>query len=389
MFIANTGCSGRVVVLAGPPQAGKTTLARTLAAHAGEPYYVMGFEHLYNWIMPPGVEGRPQESYLRALHAAISAMARRGGNVVADYTAFDQAAFEELQGFLAGLEVVWVEVRCPEDVLAARRAQGGGRPEEVAPRPFFDGLPWDLSVDGTRPAQESAAQVLEFVQARPMPGQPRARSVAPWPPVQAPRPGRVALLVGTSSAGKSTLCRSLQAQAGQPFALMGADSQIDFIAPRFMGAPMHPDQMVGFQAPPEGILGYYESPPGTPDNPSQYPHMQIGPVARLSYAMQLRAAAAIARAGVNVVSDQVFLFEDLYREALADLQGLPVLWVWVHADPAVLFQHEKARGDRDPGLSLGILEQMYKSHPWALELDTGKATPAEEAARVLEALKGL
>jgi chloramphenicol 3-O phosphotransferase len=97
-----------------------------------------------------------------------------------------------------------------------------------------------------------------------------------------------------------------------------------------------------------------------------------------------QAMAALARQGNNLIVDDVMLDNDAaeYAEAFA---GLRVHWVGVFAPLEVLEERERARGDRDLGLSRWLSRHMHKGIAYDLELDTSQASPAECAERIKQA----
>jgi chloramphenicol 3-O phosphotransferase len=340
MLLVN-GCSGTVVIV---ESAGNGAVAESLQARASAPWFRCG-QQLFDEVMAP-----PRGADVRALHAAASGLARRGCNVVMDYAPADRG---ELTRFLDGLDVVWAS---------------------------------DHSLDASSP-DAAADAILEYLLTRANPGQPWARVAPPQLPWKAPQPGTAVLLCGTSSAGKSTLCRAIQDASDVPFVQLGCDSQIVTGAKRFMGVPLHPEDLVHPTFAPEARLGFFELEPGTPQNPSSLPRVQVGPVGRASYGGLCAAIASIVTAGINVVSDQVLLYPDFYGQLKRELEGLPALWVDVFCDTSQMWAHEKARGDREPGLAAGALAQIFQDVPFDLRVDSTTATPAEEASRVLEAIK--
>ena len=386
---------GTVVVLNGAPAAGKRDIARAVQAGADRAFLTIGLGFLYGTMIPPPRAGAPVDAathrrYLEALHVCVSAHARRGCNVIVDHTLIENDWRDELRALLAGLDVVWVDVRVPDDVLLAREAAHGPRPEgsAVALRARLAGGAADLTVDG-RDSAAAAAAVLRYLAARSMRGQPYARWVPTDVPPRADAPGRVIALIGSSSAGKSTLCRAVQtlaeARGGAHVVYMGIDTALDTLPERYFGIPFYAGEMAGYAPGPDGRLGFsYVAPGPSPDNPSPYPQQQCGPVARALISGQLNSVAALSRAGLHVVGDHIWVFRDWHEEAARRWAGLPLLTVAVTCDDAVLAEHERLRGDRLPGWALGQRAQMYMP-PTDLVIDTGRMTPEQEAARILDA----
>jgi chloramphenicol 3-O phosphotransferase len=364
---------------------------------ADDPFLSIGIGLFYKWMIPEMRAGQALDPvlhrrYLQGLHVTIAAHARAGCNVLVDHTLLDAEWHRELAAMLAGLDVLWIEVRTAEPVLRAREAAQGARPEGAALELLAlmaRDAPVDLTVDGADP-ERAASDILHHLRTRSMRGQPLARWVSDAIPLRAEKPGRIIALVGSSSAGKSTLCRALQemaeARTREHFLYMGIDTALDTLPARYFGIPFHPEQMRHYEPGPDGRLGFsYVAPGPSPDNPSPYPQQQTGPVARACISGQLHSVAALSRAGLNVVGDHIWIFRDWYDEARALYEGLPVLWVSVSCSDDVVDEHERRRGDRPPGWALGQRAQMYKDAPADVVVDTGTLTPEQEAERILAA----
>ena len=93
------------------------------------------------------------------------------------------------------------------------------------------------------------------------------------------------------------------------------------------------------------------------------------------------SVAALARAGNNVIVDDVLVDEDgsAYRFALA---GLEVLWVGVMAPLDVIEAREKLRGDRDIGLARWQYPRVHRNMTYDLTVDATRTTPAEIAHQI-------
>lgn len=76
-----------------------------------------------------------------------------------------------------------------------------------------------------------------------------------------------------------------------------------------------------------------------------------GPVARRILEAYHRAVAAIARAGIDVLVDEVLMTAEEWHDWRGVLDGLDVHWVGVRCPPDVVAERERHRGDRWPGLA--------------------------------------
>jgi len=156
--------------------------------------------------------------------------------------------------------------------------------------------------------------------------------------------GRIILVNGTSSAGKTTLSHALRAQLAEPFCLYASDQLAD----------------AGFRPP--------------------APHHRHAGRERFFDGFH-RSIPAFAAAGNDLIVEHILESQD-WADQLATLIGhLDVFWVGVHAPLAVLEQRERDRGNRTVGESAYHL----KTHSFCrydIEVDT-TAAPIEEIAEIV------
>ena len=115
---------------------------------------------------PPEVEivcGPAVDRLLAGMRASIAALARCGNNIIVDDVLVDEDG-SAYRLALAGLDVLWVGVMAPLDVIEARERQRGDRDIGLARWQFVRvhrNIPYDLTVDAARstPA-EIAGQIL-------------------------------------------------------------------------------------------------------------------------------------------------------------------------------------------------------------------------------------
>jgi len=139
----------RVVVLNGASSAGKTTLAnsfRRARAAAGEFWFVIGIDDFLaklpaEWTTVGSTRGRRADEgirfeavpdglrvtvgsvgrdLIRAYQATVRAVALAGLNVMVDEVVIDRLSWDDWTIALAGLDAVWVGVRCSADVAEER-----------------------------------------------------------------------------------------------------------------------------------------------------------------------------------------------------------------------------------------------------------------------------
>ena len=131
-------------------------------------------------------------------------------------------------------------------------------------------------------------------------------------------PGKIILLNGTSSAGKSTLCRAIQAQIDEPF----LQFSLDFF--------MFGDRVLPSRRDAAGAFSWAELRPKLFDG---YFH----------------CLPALARAGNNLVIDYIIETRDQLDTLVQCIGHLDVFFVGVHCPLPELERREQLRGDRGAG----------------------------------------
>lgn len=167
--------------------------------------------------------------------------------------------------------------------------------------------------------------------------------------------GKIILLNGPSSAGKSTLCMAFQDQLEEPFLRFS----LDF----FM-----------FEAP---ILPKRREQSGAFAWASIRPHLFEG---------YYNCLPALAGAGNNLVIDTIIETKEQLQRLAQVLNGFDVFFVGVHCPLPELERRERQRGDRRLGDARRDLETVHTFSVYDLEVDS--FLPAQQnALQILEAWK--
>lgn len=174
--------------------------------------------------------------------------------------------------------------------------------------------------------------------------------------------GRVIVLNGTSSSGKSSLGRALQNVLPGTWLLFGIDTLIAALPWRLYGTD-------------EGHAIHED---GTID---------VGPVFATEQARWRGAIAALVRSGSNVILDEVLLRGgEEQAEWRTALDGLDVTWVKVHCDVDVAEARERARGDRALNMARAQSLVVHEGVVYDVEVDTTSTAPDALAAQIQAAL---
>ncbi|MFD5465471.1 chloramphenicol phosphotransferase CPT [Kitasatospora sp. NPDC127059] len=170
-----------VIVLNGGSSSGKSSIARRLQELLPEPWLHLGadtmVEALPPWLLGGGegigglsdgdgtVAVGPAFARLDAAWSAgVAAMARAGAPVLVDEVFLGGAASQQRwRTALAGLDVLWVGVRCDPAVAAAREAARGDRVAGMAAAQasaVHRGVTYDLVVDTSRASVADCAGAI-------------------------------------------------------------------------------------------------------------------------------------------------------------------------------------------------------------------------------------
>lgn len=155
--------------------------------------------------------------------------------------------------------------------------------------------------------------------------------------------GKVILISGTSSSGKSTLAKGLQRSLAEPFLHLQLD-------------------------------GFIEMLPRT-DDWEMFQRMVSG---------MNRAAAAMSEEGNNLIIDHVLVVDAWLSQLLDVLRGRYVLFVGLVCPLEELERRERDRDARRQGFARQQIENIHRGKTYDIELDTSVLGPEECVARVLE-----
>jgi chloramphenicol 3-O phosphotransferase len=186
------------------------------------------------------------------------------------------------------------------------------------------------------------------------------------------RPGRIILINGTSSSGKTTLVRGLQSSLPALWLEMGIDRFAYALPGRVLGQPTWPQ------------LFRYVRPDGTSEGPFTIETTALGQ--RFISGMHA-TAAALAERGLNVIVDHVLLEQAWLEECARMWTAFPVLFVGVRCPLDVVIQRELERTDRTLGQAEAQFDLIHGWGTYDVEVDTSVLTPGEAVARIRGALE--
>ncbi len=341
---------------------------RHLDLSINQPYLHVGFSILTEHFLPNKVR-QDSSNYMNALYGAISGSARSGNNILADLCITTQSELRQLTPFIQDLDVVWINIGIATDFIKS-----------------------DLYFNENQNPTEIANIILSYMKER----HQYALSYSRWAPELSPIPqvnklGKIVLLIGCPSAGKSTLSKSVQDSSNDIFLNVGIDTAVvQYLHLRYLeGVPEHENDD-SWREPKYNPNQYQKvgmswvAPGPNQYNPFDYRRMHFGVEVRKSVSAMYATMAEMSRLGFNVISDHCFHYEDSLAEAKHRFQGLPVTYVSLCPSLEIVEQREKSRGDRMNGMGRSIYQQMINSYDADIKLDTGKFTPEEGALEVIK-----
>jgi Chloramphenicol 3-O-phosphotransferase len=184
--------------------------------------------------------------------------------------------------------------------------------------------------------------------------------------------GSVIVLNGPSSSGKTTLATALQRRfsaGNECWFVYAMDDYFAKVPFDWVTAGKH----VGVHADEGVVLEHVDG---------QF-RMRMGPIGRQVLAAWRGAVGSAARAGLNVIADDVTLTEDEWLGWQRELAGLDTHWVRVQIALDVLEAREQARGNRMAGHARAQYEDSYRYPTYDAEVDTGTLDPDAAAAAVI------
>lgn len=173
--------------------------------------------------------------------------------------------------------------------------------------------------------------------------------------------GRIIILNGGSSAGKTTLARTLQSSFPEPWLLLGIDLLIWTLPPDLIGDSRGLSMR-------EGVI-------------------TRGDTFMALYTGFQMAVAALARNGIDVLLDDVTLDGVADQRRWNDaLNGLEVFWIGVRCDPETAAKREALRQSRLPGVARHQAVSVHSGVEYDTEVDSARLNIAQEVTVIADSL---
>lgn len=223
------------------------------------------------------------------------------------------------------------------------------------------------------------------------------------------RNGKIILLSGTSSAGKTSIAQTLHKQIEEPFIFLSTDHFLCALPNQIFGldiSPKHykpngfnwcipvnrdlkkelskriPENHTSIRA----LIDAYNNAVDELGISEQIiqkgVRIEMGTVVQCLISGMHHAIADLARAGNNIIFDYVLLEQTWLSECVNLLQNFHVLFVGVRCPIDTVTQRERDRGNRFIGQAKGHFKESHAHNIYDLEVDTSQKSPEECAQKI-------
>nr|ACS83703.1 chloramphenicol 3-O phosphotransferase [uncultured bacterium AOCefta2] len=176
----------------------------------------------------------------------------------------------------------------------------------------------------------------------------------------------IILVNGSSSSGKSTLCRALQARILHPYLCIGFDDFVFLSAPRYYRGADTSRQALADDFTAQGVQMISDTQPGTPPCVTA----QFGPVFRHIIDSMAPAVRALVDGGNSIIFDHVLHDRGMVESCRRVFEGLDVFTVGVTCPIEILEARERSRGDRVIGRARGLVNVVHSFCDYDVWVDT-------------------
>lgn len=192
-------------------------------------------------------------------------------------------------------------------------------------------------------------------------------------------PGRIIVLNGASSSGKSSIARELQRLLPTPHLFAGFDSFTPMLRPEGHIAmdwrQRTNENAGGDEAPIRWVF---------PDEPGLAIGIEFGETGHRLVRGMDRALAALVHEGNSIIFEHVLLYPEWRRGLAEALDGLEVYLIDIQCGIDVIEERERVRGDTIVGQARGHYEAVHAGMPYDVEVDTSTGTPRAAAQRIAQ-----
>lgn len=191
--------------------------------------------------------------------------------------------------------------------------------------------------------------------------------------------GKIILLNGSSSAGKTTIARMMQQLYREPWQHIALDQFRDGMSDRFRGLNSPPGD--------SGARGLNVVP--VERDGDRVTEIRFGDVGRRVLRGMRRSIATFASEGNHVIVDDLMFEKSFLLDYLDVLKGLVVTFAGIRCDLAVVNAREAKRPGRFPGTATSHFHTVHAHCIYDVEVDTTASTPRQCAQQIMRAAEGI
>ena len=173
--------------------------------------------------------------------------------------------------------------------------------------------------------------------------------------------GKIVILNGTSSSGKTSIVKALQEMLEEPFLDAGLDRFLWMLPKRYLERPLWDD-----------VLGLAS---------------RAGEMGHQLVSGMHRSILAMSKSGNNLIADHVLVEPRWLAECVDLFEGFPAYLVGVRCPLEVLEQREKSRYDRTLGQARLQFNLVHAHGLYDMEVDTSISGPEECALQIIGRLQ--
>jgi chloramphenicol 3-O phosphotransferase len=186
--------------------------------------------------------------------------------------------------------------------------------------------------------------------------------------------GRILVLNGTSSAGKTTLANALRQALPDEYEVVGLDQTLRALPSELFVITEDVDH-----APVDGFLIPLR-------DGAQVAIPTLGPAALDALDRMYASFGARAGGGANLIVDDVMWHPRALGMAIAHLTDRDAWLIGVYCPTDVAVEREKRRGDRAAGGAALFEDAVHRHGVYDITVDTSLLTPQEAARQVMAAM---
>jgi len=188
--------------------------------------------------------------------------------------------------------------------------------------------------------------------------------------------GKVIILDGCPSSGKTTIAEEIQASIGDPYLYAGIDTFVHMI----------PENWISFSSELNKVKGI-EFIFSTDEGGKSMIKLGVNPTVEKLVRGYVNAIKGLAEAGNNVIADGVITKKEWFDYIKETFDDLTTCYVGLYAPLEVLEKRESARWDLD-GQARGHFKEVYElQKEYDLFIDTSETTVLSAAKTIIDFMK--